>query len=213
MLFRAKHRCVVLLLGVVAGPLCADEALVYNLKWPTGVAHGRSELRITQGSTNIEFKLDASLPGIPASGTFISKMDGKGCSKDFVKRYEFGFRRSSEHITIEDGQGRRETANGGTSTFDAGECEHDALAFLQFLRAELIAGRKPAGATILFGARYSLTLDYPQPTGDAETVKVTVKGPGSTHSFEIDFLRDALRTPARVRVPLMMGKFLLEIAR
>ena len=201
-------------LALPAVPAPSDESLLYNLKWPAGVTLGRGELKATQGATHIEFVLDASLPGVPATGTFLSKVDVKGCTTEFSKKYEIGFRKSSETTTIEAGKARRETSKGGKSTIDVGECGRDALAFLRFLRAELAAGRKPASEKILFGAEYVLTLAYPKSSDpEVDTVKVSVKGPASQNSFEIDFLRDGTRTPVRVRVPLTMGKFSLELIR
>jgi len=202
------------LLGAACAPAWADEAFQYTLKWPTGISMGKAELRVTQASSRVEFNLDASLPGIPVTGAFSSRTDTKGCTSEFEKKYEFGFRRSSERTTVDGGKARRETSNGGKSVFEAGACPLDALAFLQYLRAELKAGRKPAGQKILFGAEYTLTLEHSRAADSSvDTVKVTTKGPASQHTFEIDFLRDAARTPARVRVPLAMGKFALELVR
>ena len=192
----------------------ADEALAYALKWPTGIAMGRGELKTAQAASHSEFTLDASLPGIPVTGAFSSRLDTKGCTSEFSKRYEFGFRKSSERTTIDGAKARRETDKGGKSTANVGPCARDAPSFLQMLRTELAAGHKPASQKILFGAEYNLTLEYPKAsTNDIDTVKVTVKGPASTNTIEIDFLRDATRTPARVRVPLAMGKFVLELVR
>jgi hypothetical protein len=203
-----------LLFLLVSGIVClgADETLSYSIKWPTGISMGRATLKVTQGSTRSDFELDTSLPGIPATGAFTSRLDAKGCTSEFSKKYELGFRKSSETTTMEDGKARRETSKGGKSTFDPGPCPKDALAFLQLLRAELIAGRKPASQKILFGAEYNLTLEYPKSADDkADTVKVNLKGPASQHTFEIDFLRDSTRPPVRVRVPLAMGKFVLDL--
>ena len=155
-------RAVLFLLVPVMVCAAADEALRYSLKWPTGITMGHADLKTTQGSTRSEFELDASLPGIPATGLFTSRMNAAGCTGEFSKKYELGYRKSSERTFIEGTKARRETSNGGKSTFDSGECARDALAFLQMLRAELIAGRKPASQKILFGAQYTLTLEYPR---------------------------------------------------
>ena len=210
---RAVVFSTLLLLGAKCAP-AADEALAYSLKWPTGVSMGKSALKVTQGASRVEFTLDASLPGIPVTGTFSSRSDAAGCTTEFAKKYEFGFRKSSERTTIDGAKARRETMEGGKSVADVGACAKDGLLFLQFLRTELMAGRKPAGGKLLFGAQYTVALEYPKSTNPAaDTVKVNVKGPASQNSFEIDFLRDAARTPASVRVPLAMGKFVLELVR
>jgi hypothetical protein len=87
----------------------------------------------------------------------------------------------------------------------------DALAFVNFLRKELAAGRQPNGGRILFGAQYELRLKHLDSGEDLDRVEVSVKGPASSHTFEIDFRRDPLRTPVRVRVPMPLGQFVLEL--
>jgi Protein of unknown function (DUF3108) len=207
-------RAVLFLLVPVMVCAAADETLRYSLKWPTGITMGKAELKTTQGGTRSEFELDASLPGIPATGLFSSRMNAAGCTNEFSKKYELGYRKSSERTSVDGTKARRETSNGGKSTFEAGECARDALAYLGLFRKVLSVGDKPKSRRILFGAQYELTMDYPKPAGtDIETVQFHLKGPASQHTFEIDFLRDATRTPLRVRVPLAMGKFVLELVR
>src|SRR4051794_913022 len=139
MRFRAYLWLFALAMPTIPAP--SDEILRYNIKWPTGTSHGTAELRATQAATRIEFQLDASLPGVPASGNFSSKMDANGCTFEFSKKYEIGFRKSTETTTVSEGLARRGDSK---STFPVGECSRDALAFLRYLRSEISAGRKPA---------------------------------------------------------------------
>jgi hypothetical protein len=208
-------RFLCLTLAAVAGSSMAwaDEALNYNVRWPTGVALGRAKL-VENSGTNLSFDLRIGIPGLAAMGSFASKLTAAGCTSAFTKKYELGFRRSAEFTSVDGQTARRQTANGGVSTFNVGSCGRDALAFIQFLRSELKAGRKPAAQTILFGAQYNLTLSYPTPVAaGVDTVQVRVQGPASDNTMQVDFLQDTARTPSTVRVQLPLGQMQLELVR
>jgi len=220
-----------LALAVAAALVCAGnaraETLQYRLLWPSGVSLGTARLDEAGAKSgkpgaelNSSLVLDASFPGVPATGEFRSRSDRRGCTLEFDKNLTLALRKTHEKTTVRGGKATRKTAEGGgESTIDVAPCAHDALAFLRFFRRELQAGRVPKEQQMLFGAPYSVRAEL----GGSEKVKLGgaeretdrytfhVKGPASDSEFEILFARDEARTPLEVRVTMGIGKFRLEL--
>jgi hypothetical protein len=219
-------------LAVLAGAATLSaESLRYKIIWPTGVSLGTARLESTgepsdkpDATLTAMMLLDASFPGVPVTGEFRSRMDGKGCTQKFEKKLTFALRKSDETTTVRAGTATRKTGGGGgTSSFAVPACAHDALAFLQQFRRQLVAARSPRTVPppqrFLFGAQYDVKVT---PSGtekltiggtarEADRYLFHVKGPVSESEFEILFAKDAARTPLEVRVTMAMGKFRLEL--
>jgi hypothetical protein len=216
-----RHLCLIACLSA-ASAFGADENLRYSIHWPTGLSLGEGALSVTQKGLKSSFRLDASFPGVPVIGEFSSSVNARGCTESFRKVYTFGLKKTSETITVVGGQATRTTGDGGgTSTQRVGECIRDALAYLNFLRAELNAGRRPGMQRILFGAQYELRLDYKgtqkvasgDETVETDHFQCQVKGPASETSFEVNFARDAARTPVKFVVSTTLGTFTMDLVR
>ena len=83
-------------------------------------------------------------------------------------------------------------------------------------------GRVPAAQQAIFGAAYSVRMDYTGPqtiaVGDkkpavTDRLVVSVKGPKADFTFEIFYARDAARTPLAIKVPLPLGTLSVELVR
>ncbi len=206
------------------------ETLEYAINWPTGLPLGEARaqakrIRSAGGDRwELDFTLDAAVPGFRASDHYRSLATEALCSLEFEKQATHGKKKTSERTEFDQEQ-RKATrvtlGGGGKSEIALGGCARDALSFLYQLRRELSQGRVPAPQTILFGAAYQLRLEY----GGAQAVRVgdsrveadklvaNLKGPASSLSFELFMARDAARTPLLVRVPLVLGTFSMELVR
>ena len=212
---------------LVSGGAARAEALQYKVVWPSGVNLGTARMESTGtisekpgAGMTASMLLDASFPGVPVTGEFLSRMDGKGCTLEFEKKLTLALRKVSEKTTVAGGKATRKTGEGGgESVINVDACAHDALAYLQSFRRELKAGRVPKEQTMLFGARYAVkaalsgTEKVTVGSGVRESDRYTfqVKGPASESEFEILFARDEVRTPVQVRVTMAIGKFRLEL--
>jgi hypothetical protein len=145
------------------------------------------------------------------------------CSVEFSRDTLHGTKKANEKTVFSPGKAVRQTAGGGGKTEIAiGDCGHDALTFLFFARRELGQGKVPAAQTILFGADYTIRLDYAGPQvisvggvpAQADQVKCTVSNKVSDlYKFEMFFARDAARTPLLVSVPFPLGAIAMELIR
>lgn len=222
-----RARLAALAAALLAGGAARSETLEYKIVWPSGARLGTVRLDMTgaqmkpMAPLTARMTMDASFPGVPVTGEFHSTMDGKGCTQRFEKRFTLALRRSDEVVTVAGGKAVRRTGSGGgESTMAVPACAHDALAFLQFVRRELKAGRVPTDGKLLFGAQYGVTVKKLGPDKvtigggkvDAERFVFHVKGPASESEFEILFSPDMARTPLEVRVDMAVGKFRLELA-
>jgi hypothetical protein len=172
---------------------------------------------------DFEFTLDASLPGFEIKDRYHSTADAQFCSTHLEKEATHGARKAKETVSYnqQKRQGERQTASGGKTEFAIPDCVKDGLSFVYFLRRELANGRVPPAQAVNFGASYQVTITY----GDArqmeiggvvqpvDRVTVALRGPSSSHTFELFFTRDPARTPVAVRVPFAMGTFALELVR
>jgi len=212
-----------------SGPV--NEQLNYSINWPSGLSLGESHLSAAAGTSSadapsrlqMEFDIDASVPGFQVLDRYHADATSDYCSTGFEKKIKHGSK-STEEKTRFDQQAhsaKRETVGGGKSEMDISSCGKDALTFLYYVRHELSQGRLPAPQTVYFGASYQIRLEFEgtQTTriGDAnvetDRFKATAKGPSSEISFEIFFLKDATRTPALVHVPLALGTFSMELVK
>lgn len=205
------------------------ESLHYTINWQSGLNLGEASIGATKASGGsgdahwaFNVSLDAAVPGFTIRDEYQSKADEKFCSSSLEKTVTRGSRKSVETITFDQAKKtvERETEGGGKSElrFD-GNCAHDALAFLQFMREELAQGRLAANQSVYLGSKYDLQLTY---TGtetikhdnkavEADKVRVGLRGPKADFTFEILFARNEVRTPLLARLPLALGTFTVEL--
>lgn len=207
-----------------------EEVLHYNVNWPSGLSlgEGRMSAKRVSGSDNngdawgFELRLEAAIPGFAVLDRFESLATDNYCSITLTKDSTHGKRRAEEKTVFDPqaGVAVRTTVNGGKSEIPISACGRDALAYLYYVRSELLNGRIPPAQAIQFGASYRIRMEHGgtrklQIAGEAVEVDrmiTSVKGPASQVSFEIYFARDAVRTPVLVKVPLPLGSFSMELA-
>lgn len=217
--------------AIALGTACmAEETLRYSINWPSGLSLGEATLESRAVSSGkdvpsrreFRFTLDASIPGFAVSDRLRSFATDRFCSIEFEKRLKHGTRETAEKTTFdpESRVATRVTDNGGGKTeIPVAACANDALAYLYFLRGELAQGRLPATRTILFGAPYEIGVQLAgQETllvGDTrvptDRLQARLKGPASESKFELYFARDETRRLVRVRVPLPLGSFSMDL--
>ncbi len=218
-----------LLLFLAAAPQPApfkDETLAYTINWPSGLGLGESRMRAARAGERweLEFTLEAAIPGLDITSRFRSITGDDFCSLELEKRLQHGKRKANERTAFDPAKGvaTRETLGGGGKTeIPAAGCARDALAFLYHLRRELAQGRLPAPQNVFLGAQYRVALQYagsaPVRVNDvpmeADRLTLAIKGPASEHTAEIFFARDPVRTPLMVRVPFPLGAFSMELVR
>lgn len=208
-----------------------DETLNYTVNWPSGLGLGEAHLRATRTKAaasaedrwHFDLGLDASVPGFGVSDRYRSVSTVELCSLEFERQLAHGRKKTDERVTIDRKRGvaKRVTAAGGKSEYGVTDCIKDALTFLYSTRRELGQGRVPIAQPIVFGALYSVRLEYTGPQSitvnesrmESDRVVITLKGPASDIAFEIFFARDPARTPLMIRAPLAMGTFSLELTR
>ena len=203
-----------------------NEHLRFNINWPSGLNLGEAQLRSVskQGNLDMEFTVDAGVPGFPVTDRYRSLATPAMCSLEFEKDLLHGKRTIKETTRFDAAKGiaTRETKGGGGKTESAiSPCTKDALSFLGFIRDELAKGRVPSAQTIYFGAAYTIRVQHAGtqkitlPEGPVEVDKLvaTVKGKASDVTFEIYIAKDRARTPVLVKAPLGMGVFSMELVR
>jgi len=209
-----------------------NEQLRYNINWPSGLSLGEAQLRASRVKASadtpehrqLEFDVDAAVPGFAVSDRYRSDTSLDFCSNEFQRNATHGRKKTDEKTTFDQqkGSATRQTAgSGGKTDLTIPQCGKDALAFLYYARRELSQGRIPPPQTFFFGAPYQIRVEFTGTQsiriGDAQVesdrMTASVKGPASDISFEVFFLKDAARTPALVRVPLALGTFSMELVR
>jgi hypothetical protein len=174
-------------------------------------------------SWNFSLDLDAGVPGFAIRDHYVSHASGAEiCSSKLTKTVQRGARKTEETDTFDQEAGKvtRETkAPGGKSDYSASGCARDALAYLQFARNELAAGRLAPQQSVVLGGEYSVRLEFSgtetvknngKPV-QADRIQATVKGRSSDFTVQILFAKDAARTPLLVRIPLSLGTFTAEL--
>lgn len=215
-----------LLVQTVGSDPPAEESLRYTINWPSGLSLGEASLdaRRSAEGWQFAFALEAAVPGFEVRDQYRSLAGESFCSLELEKDFRHGQRTGRERTSFDAQRGvavRETLEGGGKSELTAPLCPRDALTFLFFLRRELAQGRLPASTEVFFGARYRVSFEHlgfrtvrvnEVPT-ETEGLRVGVKGPASEHTFEIYFVRDAVRTPALVRAAFPMGTFSMELVR
>jgi hypothetical protein len=228
----------VILCAMAMLPLGA-ETLHYNINWQSGLPLGEATLKasksapatssegpgVDDGKWSFELLLDAAVPGVTLRDEYRSKADAKFCSQQLERVIVRGPKKSTEKITFDQDkkQVKRETAGGGKSEMTAPECAHDALAFLQFVRQELAAGRLVQSQPVFLGGKYDVQATYVGTESvklakndnkpvDADKVRTAIRGAKADYTIEILFSHDAARTPLLARLPLALGTFTVELA-
>jgi hypothetical protein len=203
------------------------ETLRYSINWPSGLSLGEATLtsqpaESPKGAMSLQFQAEASIPGFSILENLSATADPGGCSISFTKDSLRGKRVLQETTEFDQAarQATRQTKNGGKSVLPAPECARDALAFLQFLRHQLRAGRLPSGTqTVFAGAAYDLSVRFLRvarvpisgKVTETEQLAVSVRGPKTEIDFELFFARDPARTPVLAKIPFELGTFALEL--
>jgi len=230
-------RAASLLFAVFAGaapssaPGFDNEQLRYSINWPSGLSLGEAQLTASSpksadnGSPHFQFSfdLDAGVPGFSVTDRYHSKAVDDFCSTEFDRTTKHGPKKTDEKLVFDAHEGTvtRETVGGGKTDTSVSSCARDALTFLYYVRRELSQGRIPQAQQVFFGSQYEIRLDF---TGtqtirigdkpvEAERLNASARGPSSSISFEVFFLKDRARTPALVRVPLPLGTFSMELVQ
>jgi len=219
--------CSVLLAQPKATP--DEEVLNYSVNYPSGLSLGEARLESKKtkapdgGSDGWEllFTLGASIPGFEVADKFRSVATAGYCSVEFEKDSKHGKSVTRELATFDQKAGSvtRRTVGGGQSQLQISGCAKDALAFLNYFRREVDAGRVPPAQAVYFGGPYQVRLEYAgrqrltvgDERMDTDRIRVSVKGKASDITFEVFLSLDAGRRPVLVRVPLMPGTFSMEL--
>ena len=207
-----------------------DETLVYSVNWPSGLSLGEAQFQAkkvkaadgVQDRWDLRLTLDASVPGFSVADRYRSLATAEFCSLEFEKDTTRSQRVSGELVTFNQqaATATRETKRGGgKSEMQVPPCAKDALAFLFFVRRELMQGRLPPAQTIFMGGPYQIRLEYggrQELRVGAEQVKTdritaSVKGKASDITFEIFLSQDPARRLVLARVPLPFGVFSMEL--
>jgi hypothetical protein len=205
----------------------SSESLSYSVNWPSGLSLGEAHLRAGKNDNQwqFEFSVDAAVPGFAISDHYRSTANAELCSLELEKDATHGSKSTRERTVFDYKklEATRTTLKegGGHTDIHISHCAHDALDYIYLARKELAQGRVPPQQEVLFGAPYSVRMEY---TGEqevtvdnkrhqADRVVVYVKGPSSDSSVEIFFDRDPARTPLIVRAPFALGTFSMELVR
>jgi hypothetical protein len=201
-----------------------DETLRYSILLPTGLTLGEAvfSARKTDSGWSFQTSVEAGVPGFAIKDSYRSVTVGDLCSTELERSFTHRSKQGAETTTFDQqkGKGLRVTTlppNGGRTEFDIPSCPRDAISFVYFMRREMGQGRVAPADTVFFGAGYSVQLRYTGEvtvkSGIADRVVGSVKGPGSSFTVEIDFARDAARTPLTIKVPLALGTISAELVR
>ena len=207
-----------------------NETLHYTMNWQSGLPVGDvyfTARKSDGGGWSFEVSGNAGVPGFAVNDKYRSSTAGADlCSTAFERETDHVGRKGREKSTFDQraGTGLRVTLlpeGGGQSDFFIGTCARDAVAYSYFARLELGQGRVPASAQTYLGAAYATSMVYTGaqdiPVGNknvtTDHLNVAVKGPKADFHFEVFYARDAARTPLKIRVPLSMGTFTLDLAR
>jgi hypothetical protein len=205
------------------------ESLRYALNWENGLSLGDGQLTTTPAKAGdaegweFTFQVQAAVPKFPVAEFARSIANANFCTVESEKNAVRGKRKTDEKTIFDQKllKAVRQTTNGGKSELSTSPCAKDGLTFLNFLRHELIQGRLPQAQTVYYGAPYEIGVQYigtqklklGDGEAEAERIGISIKGPAARQSVEVFFLKDAVRTPARVRVVLPAGTISMDLAR
>ena len=201
-----------------------DETLRYMVRWPSGMTLGEAIFNAHKSDAGWSFAttVSASVPGFAVQDSYRSTATAGLCSLSFERSFSHGAKQTGEKTTFDQLNHRAtrvttKPPSDGKTEFATGECARDAISFVYFMRREMGQGRVAPAETVYFGGGYSVSLHYlggvPGNGGTVDRVAGSVKGPGSSFSVEIDFERDAARTPLSIRIPLTLGILSAELVR
>ncbi|HYI94685.1 MAG TPA: DUF3108 domain-containing protein [Bryobacteraceae bacterium] len=202
-----------------------SETLHYNVNWPSGLSLGEADLTHSVGDSGVTstFRMDASVPGFAISENVSSRATSQYCSIELKKQGVRGKRKIDERTEFDAKKltATRSTEGGGKSELSTPACAKDALAFVQFVRRELAAGRLPAQQKVYYGGAYGVHVTFAGTqqisvageSVDTDKLTATIKGPVTQVTADLFFAKDTARTLVLVQVPLAVGKFSMELAR
>jgi hypothetical protein len=212
--------------GAILAQSAGEERLEYSVNWPSGLSLGEARLEAKRAGARwqLEFTLEAALPGFAVKDRCQSIVTENWCSLEFEKQFAHAQRKGHERTSFDPARpvATRETlGGGGKSELATPACPKDALAYLYWLRRELGQGRLPAPQTVYFGAAYQIRLEYGGTQSirlgeeriQADRLVAAVKGPVAELKFEVFFARDAGRTLLLARAPFATGIFSMELVR
>jgi hypothetical protein len=222
-----RHAILGLAALLSGGPALAQdgESLAYSVNWSSGLPVGEARLeskKTTSDHWELLFTLEASIPGFEVVDRYRSLATTPLCSVEFEKDSRHG-KKVTHELTTFDQQAstatRQTLGGGGKSQLETSACARDALAFLDYFRREVAAGRLPPSQTVYFGGPYQVRLESAgrqrlelgEETMDVDRITASVKGKASDLTFEIFLARDSSRRPVLVRVPLSPGTFSMEL--
>lgn len=212
------------ILFLFAALTVSAESLHYSINYPSGLSLGEATLDVSHGQTwSFSLDIDAGVPGFAVRDHYQSGADADLCGISLDKNFSHGTHKSEERVTFDQQNHRvtRETKNGGKSDSEIPSCARGALAYLQFVRNELVEGRLAAQQPVIFGAAYDVRLEFAgtqtltvgEQHVEADRIDATIKGPASDVTVEVYFSRDKARTPLLAKIPMALGTFSVELVR
>lgn len=205
------------------------EALHYTINYSSGLSLGEATLTAHKTSTGWDFTIavDANVAGFRLKDQYDSSMSSNYCSTELKRDTVHGSKTYKEKTTFDQEKqtARRVTEfpnDGGISNLNTGTCARDAIAFSYFARKELGQGRVVPPEWVYFGSAYLIQAKY---TGEeiitladkkpekSDHLVFSVKGPKSEFTVEVNYARDAARTPLRIKIPQTAGTLSLELVR
>src|SRR4051794_31697272 len=144
-----------------------SETLHFSVNWPSGLSLGEGELSSSfspASGWSFSMRVDAALPGFPITEAVSSLAGSDLCSSELTKESTRGRRKTTEKTVFDNSKmvatRRTVTNDGGKTEYRIPGCARDALAFVQYARRELAAGRLPQAQQVFYGAPYQTRLQY-----------------------------------------------------
>jgi hypothetical protein len=220
--------CLVSAANAQTGFPFQNESLHYTINYSSGLSLGDANLTAHKNANGWDFTvtLDAAAAGFTVKDKYTSSMIAGYCSTELTRDTIHASRTTREKTTFDQEKqtAHRQTelpSDGGYSDLNTGPCGRDAISFLYFVRKELGQGRVPPPQVVYFGSAYTVQQSYTGAqtitAGDKKEVTdhlvFAVKGPRSEFSVEVNYARDAARTPLLVKIPQAVGTLSMEIVR
>jgi hypothetical protein len=206
-----------------------DESLHYIINYTSGLSLGDATLsahKTTTGGWEFSVNVDAAVTGFRIKDRYTSSMSVGYCTTELKREFLHGSKNTREKTTFDQEKltAHRVTEfpnDGGVSDVKTSACARDAIAFLYFARKELGQGRVAPPEYVYFGSAYLVKQNY---TG-AQTITLgdkkettdhlvfSVKGPKAEFTVEVNYARDAARTPLLIKIPQAAGNLTMELVR